>query len=200
MRDESNRFQLTVCMTARGVIYARRTESSGRSKFRFRLIERFCDHLRNLLTKAGNRLSNPGAVGGIGLGAIGDVPLLNVFGRCADLSRRVVEQRLALSGVHLAEEIARLLIVVIIDSIVPVGGRAVDRQRWLVELRPVGPLTPAIGKVARRSSKIAVGAHRPVAVIAVERTLWRVDGDVVKVDPETIALGIAIRKEPSLQH
>jgi hypothetical protein len=25
MRDESNRFQLTVCMTARGVIYARQS-------------------------------------------------------------------------------------------------------------------------------------------------------------------------------
>src|SRR5260370_6232935 len=192
MRDESNRFQLTVCMTARGVIYARRTESSGRSKFRFRLIERFCDHVKKLLNKAGNRLSNPRAVGGIGLGAIGDVPLLNVFGRCADLSRRVVEQRLALSGVHRPKESAWLLIVVLIDPMIPMGGRAVDRQRWLVEVRLVGPLTPAIGEGGCRSPKIAVGAHRPVAVIAVERTLGRVDGDVVKVDPETIALGVAV--------
>ena len=147
----------------------------------------FCPEL-----SAGNRLSNPGAIGGIGLGAIGDVPPLNVFGGCADLAGRVLEQSLALSGVHLAEEIARLLIVVIIDAMVPVGGRSVDRQRWLVELRLVGPLTPAIGEVARRSPKIAVGAHRPVAVIAVERTLGRVDGDVVEVDPETIALGVAV--------
>jgi len=66
MRDESNRFQLTVCMTARGVIYARQTESSGRSKFSGSdSLRDFAIILRNLLTKAGNRLSNPGAVGGI---------------------------------------------------------------------------------------------------------------------------------------
>src|SRR3984893_4797521 len=139
MRDPSNRFQLTVCMTARGVIYAWRTVR------------------RDPLSKAGNRRSNPGAIGGIGLGAIGDVPPLNVFGGCADMAGRVLEQSLALSGVHLAEEIARLLIVVIIDAMVPVGGRAVDRQRWLVELRLVGPLAPAIGGVGCGSPKIAVG-------------------------------------------
>ena len=147
---------------------------------------------RNLLTKAGNRLSNPGAVGGIGLGAIGDVPLLNVFGRCADLSRRVVEQRLALSRVHRPKESAWLLIVVLIDPMIPMGGRAVDPQWRLVELRLVDPFAQTVGEIGRRSSEIAVGAHRPVAVIAVERTLGRVDGDVVKVDPETIALGVAV--------
>src|SRR5260370_32292523 len=156
MRDESNRFQLTVCMTARGVIYARRTESSGRSKFRFRLIERFCDHVKKLLNKAGNRLSNPRAVGGIGLGAIGDVPLLNVFGRCADLSRRVVEQRLALSGVHRPKESAWLLIVVLIDPMIPMGGRAVDRQ-WRLVVLPVGhPFAPTVGEIRRGSPEIAV--------------------------------------------
>ena len=70
---------------------------------------------------ASNRLRNPRAVGGIGLGTIADVALLDMFGGPADLASRVFEQRLALSGVHLAKQIAWLLIVVVIDPMIPVG-------------------------------------------------------------------------------
>src|SRR5713226_3415766 len=205
MRDESNCFQLTVCMMARGVIYARQTLWSNRCSIFFNhsdarnlpggrssgsdSLRDFAIIWRNPLTKAGNRLSNPRAVGGIGLGAIGDVPLLNVLGGCTDLAGRILEQRLALNSVHLAEEIAWLLIVVLIDPMIPMGGRAVDPQWRLVELRLVDPFAQTDGEIVPPSSDIAVRAHRPVAVIAVERTLGRVDGDMVKVAPETIALG-----------
>jgi hypothetical protein len=47
-----------------------------------------------LLTEAANRLSNACAVRRIGSGAIGDVTLLDVFGSCADLAGRVIEQSL----------------------------------------------------------------------------------------------------------
>jgi hypothetical protein len=120
----------------------------------------------SLLTEAGNRLSNACTVGRVGFGAIGDVPLLDVFGSSADLAGGIIEQSLALSGVHLPKEVTRLLIVVVVDAMVPVGRRAVDRQRWLVELRLVGPLAAAIGEIGRRSPQIAVRTHRPIAVIA----------------------------------
>src|ERR1700682_3252544 len=80
----------------------------------------------NLPTEARNRLSNACTVGRIGFGAIGDVALLDVFGSSADLAGRILEQSLAPRGVHHSKEVARLLIVVVVDAMVPVGGRAVD--------------------------------------------------------------------------
>jgi hypothetical protein len=49
------------------------------------------------------RLGNAFAVGRIGLGAVGDMPLLDMPRRRTDLARGVVEQCLLLSRIHLAE-------------------------------------------------------------------------------------------------
>jgi hypothetical protein len=59
-------------------------------------LERFSDHSRNTLTEAGNRLGNADAIGRICLGAVGDVALLDVLCRPADLAGRAVEQSLQL--------------------------------------------------------------------------------------------------------
>jgi hypothetical protein len=139
--------------------------------------------IRPCLAQFGESGCDPRAVGGIGLGAIGDMTLLDVFRSAADLASRIVEQRLLLGSSHLAEEIARLLIVVVVDTMVPVRGRAIDLQRRLVELRLVGPLALAIGEVGGSSAEIAVSAHGAVAVIAMERAFRRVDRDVVVIDP-----------------
>src|ERR1700680_2591567 len=72
------------------------------------------DHLRFELDA--QRLRDARAVGRIRLGAVGGVPLLNVLGRTADLASRVIKQGLTLSGAHLAEQIARLLVVIIVNT------------------------------------------------------------------------------------
>ncbi len=90
--------------------------------------------------------------------------------------------------------------MVLIDPMIPMGGRAVDRQWRLVELRLVDPFAQTVGEIGRRSPEIAVRAHRPVAVITVKRALRCVDGDVIKVDPETIPLGVAVGEQSRLQH
>src|SRR3984957_8457580 len=95
----------------------------------------FAAALGNILTQADNGLSHACSISRIGFGAIGDVPLLDVFGGCADLAGGVVEQGLALSGVHLPKQVARLLIMVVVDPMVPVGRRAIERKRWLLEQR-----------------------------------------------------------------
>jgi hypothetical protein len=146
------------------------------------------------------RLRDAGAVGGIGLGAIGDMPLLNVLLRAADLASRIVEQRLLLGRAHLAEEIARLLVVIVVDTMIPMGGPTFDLQRRLVKLLLVGPLAQAIGEVGGSSAEVAVRAHGAVAVIAVVWAFRRVDRDVVVIDPEPIALRISIGEEACLQH
>src|ERR1700730_7318091 len=156
------------------------------------------DHLRFELDA--QRLRDARAVGGIGLGAVADMPLLNVLRSAADLASRIVEQRLLLDGAHLAEEIARLLVVIVVDTMVPMRGRTFDLQRRLVKLRLVGPLAPAIRGVGGSSAEGAVSSHCAVAVIAVERAFRCVDRDVVVIDPQTVALRISIGEETSLQH
>ncbi len=69
-----------------------------------------------------------------------------VLGCSADLPRRVVEQYLALSSVHFSEHIARLLIVIVVDTVVPVSRCAVDRQRRLVLPRVVFALAATMSR------------------------------------------------------
>src|SRR6202022_2629629 len=156
------------------------------------------DHLRFELDA--QRLRDARAVGGIGLGAVADMPLLNVLRSAADLASRIVEQRLLLGGAHLAEEVARLLVVIVVDTMVQMRGPAFDLQRRLVKLRLVGSLAPAIGEVGGSSAEVAVSAHGAVAVIAVERAFRGVDRDVVVIDPQAVALRISIGEEAGLQH
>src|ERR1700681_4282978 len=54
------------------------------------------------------RLGDARAIGRIRLGAVGDMPLLNVPRSAADLASRIVEQRFLLGRSHLAKKIARL--------------------------------------------------------------------------------------------
>src|SRR5258708_34351281 len=109
------------------------------------------------------RLCDASAGGRVGLGAVGDMTLLNVLGRAADLASRVIEQRLLLGRSHLAKKVARLLVVIVVDTMVPMCGRAFELQRRLVKLRLVDPLPPAIGEGGGRSTSGAVSSGCPVA-------------------------------------
>src|SRR5260370_40014069 len=91
------------------------------------------DHLRFEIDA--QRLRDAGAVGRIGLGAVGDMPLLNVLGRAADLAGRLVEQGLLLSRAHLAAEIARLLVVIVVAAMVAMRRRSVGVQPPSAKLR-----------------------------------------------------------------
>src|ERR1700679_896918 len=144
--------------------------------------------------KTGQCPSNACTIGRIGFGAIGDVALLNGLGGRPYLAGCIFEQRLALSSIHLPKEVPRLLIVVVVDAMVPVRRCALDRERRLVELWGIRPFALAVGVVAGSSSEITIRAHGAVAMIAVKRTLGRVNGYVIEVDAQTIALRVAVRE------
>src|SRR3546814_16346786 len=59
------------------------------------------------------------AVGRIGLGAVGDMPLLNPEVGVAQGAGGVIEQGLLLFGAHIPEQVARLLVVVVVDEMIP---------------------------------------------------------------------------------
>src|SRR5438132_9899711 len=80
----------------------------------------------------------------------------------------VLEQRFPLRRSHLAEQIARLLPVIIVDAVVPVRPVAVHRHRRFGEIGLIVPEPGAIGVEGERATQIAVRPHLPVAMIAVE--------------------------------
>ena len=123
---------------------------------------------------------------------------LDVERRSADGACRVVEQDLSLSRIHLSEQIARLLIVVVVDPMIPMCCRAVDLDRRFIEIRLIGPFAVAVRELARRSAQIAVGPHRAVAMIAVIWAFRSIDRDQVMVDSKAIARGISIGEQPCL--
>src|SRR5271155_4254533 len=96
--------------------------------------------------------------------------------------------------------IARLLIVVIVDAMIPMSGRAGNLKRRLAEVRLVNPFVQAIWKVSRRAAHVAVGAHRAIPVIGRDWAFRGVDRYVVEMDAEPIALGVPIGEKPRLQH
>src|SRR6202790_5214769 len=118
------------------------------------------------------RLRDASAVGRIRLGAVGDVPLLDVQLGVAHRPRRVLEQQLLLCWRHFSEQGAGLFPVVIVDAVVPVRCVPFERERRLGKIGLVVTAPRAVGIVSERSAQIAVGAHLAVAVVAVKRAFW----------------------------
>src|SRR5580704_9178555 len=113
------------------------------------------------------------AIGGIGPVAVGDMALHHLEARAGHGAGGVLEQEPLLVAAHLPEQDAGLVIVIIVDAMVPPGRVALDRRRRLDQrLVTIHPRTLAVGPVGRRRAEVAVGPHRAIAVIAVERAFW----------------------------
>src|SRR5258707_587163 len=57
-----------------------------------------------------------------------------------------------------------------------------------------------VGFIGERLARVAVGPHLAVAMVALERAHGCVEGDVVEVHAEPIALRVAVREQPRLEH
>src|SRR3546814_13637988 len=95
------------------------------------------------------------AVGRIGLGAVGDMPLLNPEVGVAQGAGGVIEQGLLLFGAHLPEQVARLLVVVVVDAMIPPGRVALYLERrldtGLVSITPRPLAVVPVGEIRRAS-------------------------------------------------
>jgi tetratricopeptide (TPR) repeat protein len=112
----------------------------------------------------------------------------------------ILEQRLPLRRSHLAEQIARLLPMVVIHAMVPMRPVAVHRHRRLGEIGLIVPEPGAVGVEGERAAEIAVRPHLPVAMIAAIRAFRRVHRNMVEVDAKPVALRVAVGEQPRLQH
>src|SRR6202051_3567939 len=137
----------------------------------------------------------------VSLRAVADMAILYFLRGSSDRTSGVVEQALLLIRLQHAEEIAGLRVVVmVILAEVELRGITIDGQRRLRKVRLLLPFTVAVRLIAGSSPAVAIDSHGPVAVVAVERALRRIDRDLWIVDPEPIALCVCIGEQPALEH
>src|SRR5258707_1846995 len=89
------------------------------------------DHLRREIDA--QRLRDAGAVGGIGLGAMDDLPRDDLDRHALHRRLVVLEELVLLVGRHQPEEIARLTVIIVAVAVVVAVGIARDRKRRLAE-------------------------------------------------------------------
>ena len=73
------------------------------------------------------------------------------------------DRHLAPQRVHVAEQIARLLPVIVVHPVIPMGSRALERERRLGKIRLVVPEPRAVRMIGERAAQIAVSAQLAVA-------------------------------------
>ena len=128
------------------------------------------------------------------LQAVFDVADLDHVGDVAHRPRGVPEKGLLLLGLHQAEQVARLRVIIgVVLPIIPLVGRAVELQRRLLVLALLLPLAEAVGLVAQRRAVIAVDTHLAIAVIHIkEWATAAVDRNLVMVHAQAITLRVAV--------
>ena len=122
--------------------------------------------------------------------------------RCfPDRTSSVLEQTLLLIRLKHAEENAGLrVVVIVILAEVELRGITIDGQWRLRKVRLLLPFTVAVRLIGGSSAAVAIDSHGPVAMVAVEWALRRVDRDQWIVNPEPVTLRVSIGEETPLQH
>src|SRR5690606_17641773 len=93
-----------------------------------------------------------------------------------------------------------LVVARIVLPEVPPVGVASNLQRRLTVLWLLLPLAEAVGLVVRQAAIVAIGPSGAVPVVAVDRAARGIDGDLVEVDAEAVALRIGVVEQAGLQH
>src|SRR4030066_133272 len=146
------------------------------------------------------RVRHPLAVRRIGLQAVADVADLDLLGSVAHGPCSVCEKHLLLRGAPQTEKPAGLGAIIAVLAMIPVVGSSFHSEKRFGRIRLLLPLAVTVRFVAKRAAMIAVHPHGAVAMVAVERAAGRIDRDQVVIHAEPVALGIAVGKEPPLQH
>src|SRR3990167_5695724 len=146
------------------------------------------------------RVSYPFAIGVISLQAVSYMADFDFLWRVSQRAGSIAEEGLLLFGVHETEQQTGLAEVVFVLPVVPVVGCSPQAEWRLGEFRLLFPFTVTVGLVTRGAAVVAVHPHSAIAMVAMEGTARSVHRDQMVVHPETVALGIAVREQASLQH
>jgi hypothetical protein len=110
------------------------------------------------------------------------------------------EERLLFRADQAEQQAGLSVVIVIVFPKIPVGGSSLQGQRRLGEFRLLLPFTVTVGLIAQSTALVAVHPHGAVAVITVIRAAGGIDGNLVMVDAESVALSVSVGEEPSLEH
>src|SRR3546814_18100911 len=101
------------------------------------------------------------AVGRIGLGAVGDMPLLNPEVGVAQGAGGGIEKGLLLFGAHLPEQVDRLLVVVVVDALIPQGSVDLYLELKLDNgIVSVNPPPLHVEPIRGLGAELTIGPHR----------------------------------------
>src|SRR5271167_4354517 len=90
--------------------------------------------------------------------------------------------------------------MILLDPMVPVIGGSLKWQRRFGKIGLIGPEPSTVRVIGGRRPKIAVGAHRAVAVVAKMWTARGIYGNKVGIHAETMAVCVTIGEQASLKH
>src|ERR1700733_6835144 len=90
--------------------------------------------------------------------------------------------------------------MIIDEAMVEVRSFARKRHWRLGEIGLVIPETRAVGIKAYCAVQIAVCSHLAIAMVAVEWAFGGIDRDMVEIDTEPVALGVAVGEQSGLKH
>lgn len=103
-----------------------------------------------------------------------DLTALDVFRHLRQFAGDAGEHALVLFGAQQVEQRARLAVVIVVFTMIPVVGRALNAQRRLAEVRLLLEQAEAVRFVGGAVAAVAVHAHRAVAMVVVERAFGAV--------------------------
>src|SRR5690606_24934644 len=107
---------------------------------------------------------------------------------------------LPVCGRHQAEEVAGLGVVVVALAVVVAGGVALDLERGLGERGTFLGTAEGVGFVVGRDVAGEVVAHGAAFLVVEHGAARGVDGQLLVVCAEAIALGVGIGKDAGLKH
>ena len=83
---------------------------------------------------------------------------------------------------------------------VPMVRRTVNTQRRLSKGGLLLPLPVTVWFISESATVVAINTHCTVSVVARDRAVGTVNWNLIVIHTQTIALSVAVRKQPALKH
>src|SRR5258708_2898327 len=156
------------------------------------------DHLRFEIDA--QRLGDAGAIFGIGLVAVDDLPLDDLGRHAFHRSLVVMEQLLLLIGAHQPEQLSGLTIVVVAIAMIVAGRITHDLERRLAVAVVLERAVERVRLVEGVRVGMAGEPHGAVGVVGVHLRPRLVDRKLIRIDADAIAMCVRVGEDPRLQH
>ncbi|MOA15829.1 hypothetical protein D3C78_1360110 [compost metagenome] len=125
---------------------------------------------------------------------------LDLFRHLRQLTGDAGEHALVFFGTQQVEQRARLAVVIIVFTVIPVVSGTFNAQRRFAEVRLLLEQAETVWLVGGSVAAVTVHAHRTVTMIVVERAFWAVHRDLMVIYAQTITVRIPVGEQTPLQH